>query len=179
MGADVRTRRRRAGLVSALFMAAGPGTVAGVVPYLLTRWERRDPVPGGVPAQVAGSVLVAIGGAAITSAFVRFVREGLGTPIPVAAPTELVVGGIYRHVRNPMYLALASAVLGQALLLGRARLLVYTGVMAVPVTAFVRLREEPALAAQFGEQYELYCENVPRWIPRRRPWEPPHRTVEP
>ena len=176
---DPRTRRRRAAVTSALFMVVGPGTIAGVVPYLLTRWRARSPLPGGVPARTAGVVLVGIGGTALTSAFVRFVREGLGTPIPVAPPTELVVGGVYRHVRNPMYLALASAVLGQALLLGHGRLLVYAGVMAVPVTAYVRLREEPALAAQFGEQYERYCANVPRWIPRLRPWEAPNRTLEP
>jgi protein-S-isoprenylcysteine O-methyltransferase Ste14 len=170
--ADVRTRRRRAATVSAFFLAAGPGTVAGVVPYLLTRWRARDPLPGGTPARVTGTVLVGIGGAAITSAFVRFVREGLGTPIPVDPPTELVVGGIYRYVRNPMYLALGSAVLGQALLLGSRRLLVYAAVMVVPVSAYVRFREEPALTATFGEQYERYCTGVPRWLPRLRPWDP-------
>jgi protein-S-isoprenylcysteine O-methyltransferase Ste14 len=158
-------------------MAAGPGTVAGVVPYLLTRWRARHPLPGGAPARAAGVLLIAVGATAITSAFVRFVREGLGTPVPVAPPTELVIGGVYRHVRNPMYLALASAVLGQALLLGRRRLLLYVVVVAAPVSAYVRLREEPALAATFGEQYERYRANVPRWVPRLRAWDPAAATV--
>jgi len=107
----------------------------------------------------------------ITSAFVRFVREGLGTPVPIAPPTELVVGGVYRYVRNPMYLALASTVLGQALILGSRKLLLYVTVMALPVSAFVRFQEEPRLASTFGEQYERYCANVPRWVPRLRPWD--------
>jgi protein-S-isoprenylcysteine O-methyltransferase Ste14 len=90
----------------------------------------------------------------------------------VAAPTELVVGGTYRYVRNPMYVALASIVLGQALVLGRGRLLLYVGIMSGPVTAYVLLREEPRLAARFGEQYERYRAAVPRWWPRLHPWNP-------
>lgn len=74
-------------------------------------------------------------------AFAEFVRDGLGTPVPAAPPTELVVGGMYRHVRNPMYVALAAAVLGQALLHGRVRLLGYLAVISVPVSLYVRLRE--------------------------------------
>lgn len=164
--------RRRAALGSAAFMVVGPGTVAGVVPYLLTRWRARDPLPGGTPARVLGAALVGVGGTVITSAFARFAREGLGTPVPMAPPTELVVGGIYRHVRNPMYLALGSAVIGQALLLGRGRLLLYGAVMSVPFSAMVLLHEEPALRATFGEQYVRYREGVPRWVPRLRPWDP-------
>jgi protein-S-isoprenylcysteine O-methyltransferase Ste14 len=166
---DPAIRRRRAAIGSALFMAFGPGTVAGLVPYLLTGWRSRHPPPG-IPVRAAGGVLIGVGGTMITSAFVRFVREGLGTPVPIAPPTELVVGGVYRYVRNPMYLALASTVLGQALILGSRRLLLYVTVMAVPVSAFVRFREEPRLARTFGKQYERYCANVPRWVPRLRPW---------
>jgi hypothetical protein len=75
-------------------MAVGPGTVAGLVPYLLTGWRSRHPPPG-IPVRAAGGVLIGVGGTMITSAFVRFVREGLGTPVPIAPPTELVVGGVY------------------------------------------------------------------------------------
>jgi protein-S-isoprenylcysteine O-methyltransferase Ste14 len=153
-------------------MVVGPGTVVGIVPYLLTRWQARDPLPGGTTARVLGAALVGVGVSVLTSAFARFAREGLGTPFPAAPPTELVVGGIYRHVRNPMYLALGSAVIGQALLLGRRRLLLYAAVMAVPASTFVLLHEEPALQATFGEQYRRYREGVPRWVPRLRPWDP-------
>jgi protein-S-isoprenylcysteine O-methyltransferase Ste14 len=169
--AEVAIRRRRAAIGSALFMAVGPGTVAGLVPFVLTRWRAQRPLPGGVPAGAAGAVLVGVGGTVITSAFVRFVREGLGTPMPMAPPSDLVVGGVYRYVRNPMYLALASTVLGQALMLGSRRLLLYVTVMALPVYAFVRFHEEPVLERTFRQPYERYCANVPRWLPRLHPWD--------
>jgi protein-S-isoprenylcysteine O-methyltransferase Ste14 len=103
---------------------------------------------------------------------VRFVVEGHGTPAPVAAPERLVVGGAYRHVRNPMYVAVLAAIVGQALLLGRLGLLVYAGVTWLVVAAFVRFYEEPALARRFGADYAAYRRAVPAWWPRPRPWEP-------
>jgi protein-S-isoprenylcysteine O-methyltransferase Ste14 len=156
MSAGEEAARRRAAIGSALFMAAGPGVVTGLVPWLLTRWEPRRPVPGGVVARGAGAALVGVGGAVITHSFARFAQEGLGTPAPGAPPTELVVGGLYRHVRNPMYLALDCLILGQALLLGRARLVAYAGVIAAGMATFVKVHEEPMLTKTFGEQYERY-----------------------
>ena len=103
-------------------------------------------------------------------AFARFVTEGTGTPAPVAPTQQLVVGGLYRYVRNPMYLAVAATIVGQALALGRTVLLVYAALFGVTVYAFVRLYEEPTLREQFGEQYEEYRRAVPGWWPRRRPW---------
>ncbi|HLI35740.1 MAG TPA: isoprenylcysteine carboxylmethyltransferase family protein [Streptosporangiaceae bacterium] len=166
-------RRRRAALGSAAFMVAGPGTVTGLVPWLLTRWKVRRPVPGGVPARALGAGLVAAGGAVVTHSFARFVMDGLGTPLPVAPPEHLVVSGIYRHVRNPMYVSLEAVIVGQALLLGQRRLLGYAAIVAIPPALFVRFYEEPKLAASFGEEYERYRRNVPRWLPRLRPWRPP------
>ena len=100
----------------------------------------------------------------------RFVIEGVGTPAPVAPTEHLVVGGLYRHVRNPMYLAVASTIVGQALVLGRPGLLVYAVVFCVAVATFVHAYEEPALAARHGEQYEAYRQAVRAWRPRLRPW---------
>lgn len=168
---DEAAKRRRAALGSAVFLVVGPGTFAGVVPYLLTRWQARTPLPGGVPAQAAGAALVCGGGAVIVASFAQFVREGLGTPAPAAPPSELVVGGLYRHVRNPMYVALLSAVLGQALLLGRGRLVVYAAGAAALVHSILLLHEESVLRERFGAAYETYCGNVPRWLPRLRPWQ--------
>jgi protein-S-isoprenylcysteine O-methyltransferase Ste14 len=91
--------------------------------------------------------------------------------MPMAPPSNLVVGGVYRYVRNPMYLALSSTVLGQALLLGSRRLLLYVAVMALPVYTYVRFHEEPALERTFGEPYQRYCANVPRWLPRLHAWD--------
>jgi len=160
-------RVRTAALGSALFFAVAPGMVVGLVPWWLTRWV---PGPAPIALRVLGALMVIIGLPVLVSAFARFVRDGLGTPAPIAPTEHLVVTGAYRHVRNPMYLAVLSAILGQALLLGRPVLLEYAIGVAVMVVGFVRLYEEPALQRQFGAQYEAYCRAVPGWWPRLRPW---------
>ena len=160
--------RARAAIGSLAFLVVAPGVVAGLLPWALTGWEGRSP---GLATQVLGVVLVVVGASALVSAFVRFVVEGRGTPAPVAPTEELVVGGLYRYVRNPMYLAVASTIVGQALILGRAGLLAYAAIFAVAVTAFVYGYEEPTLAARYGERFEAYRRAVPPWWPRLRPWD--------
>jgi protein-S-isoprenylcysteine O-methyltransferase Ste14 len=115
-----------------------------------------------------GALLLVAGAAVLLSAFVRFVVEGLGTPAPVAPTEHLVVGGLYRYVRNPMYLAVAATIVGQALLLGQLVLLLYAAVFLAVVAAFVRWYEEPTLSRQFGSEYDEYRRRVPGWLPRRR-----------
>ena len=160
--------RVRAALGSLLFLAVAPGVMAGLVPWLLTGWRvDGDPSP---PATAAGWLLVAAGSAALLHAFARFVVEGLGTPAPVAPTRRLVVGGLYRYVRNPMYIAVASVIAGQALVLGRPGLLLYAVAFGAVVWSFVRLYEEPTLAATYGEEYDAYRRAVPGWHPRLRPW---------
>jgi protein-S-isoprenylcysteine O-methyltransferase Ste14 len=154
-----------------VFLVLVPGVVAGLVPWLLTGWQVREPLPYWLPLRVAGWILLAAGVFVLLQAFVRFVVEGLGTPAPVAPTERLVVGGLYRYVRNPMYLAVAAIIVGQALLLGQPILLLYAGAFAVAVAAFVHWYEEPTLRRQFGEQYEAYQRAVPAWWPRREPWE--------
>jgi protein-S-isoprenylcysteine O-methyltransferase Ste14 len=119
---------------------------------------------------VLGWVLVAAGVVVVLQAFARFVHEGLGTPAPVAPTERLVVGGLYRYVRNPMYLAVAATIVGQALVLGQPLLLLYAGAFLVTVAAFVHWYEEPTLRRQFGADYEAYLRAVPGWWPRRTPW---------
>jgi protein-S-isoprenylcysteine O-methyltransferase Ste14 len=163
--------RIKAAIGSLVFLAVTPGVVAGLVPYWLTGWDAAGSVP---PVQVAaGGALVVAGAAVLLHAFARFVLEGLGTPAPVAPTRHLVVGGLYRYVRNPMYVAVATTIVGQALLLGRPALLLYALAFSVVVWAFVRGYEEPALARSFGAEYEAYRRAVPGWWPRRRPWSPP------
>jgi protein-S-isoprenylcysteine O-methyltransferase Ste14 len=106
---------------------------------------------------------------------VRFAVEGFGTPVPVAAPDRLVVGGLYRYVRNPMYVAILAAIVGQALLLGRLGLLLYAAAVWTISAAFVRWYEEPTLTRRFGAEYEAYRRAVPAWWPRLRPWKPSER----
>jgi protein-S-isoprenylcysteine O-methyltransferase Ste14 len=122
-----------------------------------------------------GAVLLVVGLIVLIQAFVRFVVEGLGTPVPIAAPERLVVGGLYRHVRNPMYVAILAAIVGQALLLGRPVLLLYAAALWMISAVFVRWYEEPTLARRFGADYEASRHAVPAWWPRLRPWEPAGR----
>ena len=139
--------------------------VAGLVPWLLTDWEVGHT---SLPLQVVGAALVLAGVAALVYSFARFVTEGRGTPAPVAPTEQLVVGGLYRYVRNPMYVAVLAAIAGQALLLGRWILLAYAAVVFLAVYAFVRLYEEPTLAHEYGAQYDEYRRAVPGWLPRVR-----------
>lgn len=144
-----------------------PGVAAGLIPWLLTGW-RMEAFP--ITLRLVGAVLIAFGAAFLLHAFYRFVAEGLGTPAPVAAPERLVVGGVYRYVRNPMYLAVTSCIVGEALLLGQPGLLAYSAFFAAIVFGFVRLYEEPTLSARFGAGYDAYRRAVPGWIPRLHPW---------
>ena len=138
--------------------------MAGLIPYLLTGWDAAHP---SLLSRVAGAALLGAGVPILLHAFARFVVEGLGTPAPVAPTERLVVGGLYRYVRNPMYLAVESTILGQWLLLGRPVLLAWGLVFGATVFAFVRGYEEPTLLETYGAEYERYCAAVPGWWPRR------------
>src|SRR5215469_13810287 len=165
-------QRTAAAAGSAVFFALAPGTIVGLVPWLITDWHPGAPLSHLLPLRVLGAVLVVAGTAILVSAFARFVVEGLGTPAPVAPPAHLVIGGLYRYVRNPIYLALDVAILGQAILLWRPGLLWYTGFVALALAAWVHGLEQPELESRFGAQYDEYRRAVPGWWPRRRPWQP-------
>jgi protein-S-isoprenylcysteine O-methyltransferase Ste14 len=164
-------QKARAAAGSLVFLVLAPGVVAGLIPWWLTGWRVREPLPYWLPLRVVGSILLAAGVAALVHAFWRFVVEGLGTPAPVAPTERLVVGGLYRYVRNPMYLAVGATIVGQALVLGEPILLLYAALFAVAVATFAHWYEEPTLRRQFGEEYEAYQRAVPAWWPRREPWE--------
>jgi protein-S-isoprenylcysteine O-methyltransferase Ste14 len=154
---------------SAIFLVAAPGVVAGLLPWLLTDGYRLpwSSLPGFA---LVGWVLVIAGAAVLLHAFARFTLEGLGTPAPVAPTERLVVGGIYRHVRNPMYVAVLSIILGQALLFSSWTVAAYAVVAAAAMISFVKLYEEPTLARRYGAEYEAYRCAVPGWLPRLTPW---------
>ena len=157
-------RRPAAVAGSLLFLLVAPGLVVGVLPYWITGWRA---APWWPPVRVAGGLLLAAGLAVLLRAFARFVAEGAGTPSPAAPTEKLVVGGLYRWVRNPMYLAVVAAVAGQALLLGRPVLLAYGAAVAGAQALFVHGYEEPALRARYGADYDAYRRAVPAWLPRR------------
>jgi protein-S-isoprenylcysteine O-methyltransferase Ste14 len=166
-------RRPTAAVGSAVIFLVGPGSVAGLIPWVLTEgWQVRQPVPYWAPMRVLGVILLVSGLIVLVQAFVRFIVEGLGTPAPIAAPERLVVGGLYRYVRNPMYVAILAALVGQALLLGQLGLLLYAVVLWLISAVFVRWYEEPSLTRRFGTEYEAYRRAVPAWWPRLRPWKP-------
>jgi protein-S-isoprenylcysteine O-methyltransferase Ste14 len=158
-------KRLRAAVGTVVFLFLAPGVVAGLVPWLLTRWQSTGP---SAWLETLGWLLIGAGVAVVLEAFARFVVEGIGTPAPAVPTEKLVVGGLYRYVRNPMYLAVAGVILGQAAVLGRWSLVFYALLFGVAVWSFVHWYEEPTLRRQFGPAYEEYARTVPGWWPRPR-----------
>jgi protein-S-isoprenylcysteine O-methyltransferase Ste14 len=163
-------RRVGALLGSALFFVVAPGVVAGYVPWRISGWRIGPPLLGLSSLRIVGGVLILAGLPVLLDSFARFALEGLGTPAPVFPTKHLVVSGWYRYVRNPMYVAVVSVVIGQALLCANRAVLEYGALVWLFFFIFVLAYEEPRLRASFGEEYRRYCANVPRWIPRLTPW---------
>jgi len=165
-------RKGLAAAGSAVFFVLAPGVVAGVIPWWLSGWRIDEPLPYWAPLRVVGVALIGAGVLVLAQAFARFVAEGSGTPAPIAPTARLVVGGLYRYVRNPMYLAVEAIIVGEALAVGQLGLLLYASVVALAFFGFVRGYEEPTLREKFGPTYDAYRRAVPGWWPRRHPWEP-------
>jgi protein-S-isoprenylcysteine O-methyltransferase Ste14 len=156
--------RLQAALGSAGFLFfGGPTLMAGVVPWLLTRWHADD---APLVLRLLGVVLLVLGGLLVVEAFARFALEGRGTPMPWAPPPRFVAHGSYRYVRNPMYVGVVALILGQALLLGREILIAWAAVAAAIFHLFLVLHEEPGLRRRFGAEYDDYSRRVGRWLPR-------------
>jgi protein-S-isoprenylcysteine O-methyltransferase Ste14 len=155
-------------LRSLLWTVLLPGIFAGYVPwrYFGLRDARVDL---GDPRQLLGSAAIAAGVLLLGACIWEFARRGHGTLSPLDPPATLVVQGLYRYVRNPMYLSVTTIVLGEALLIGSVALVVYWAVWFVAVNLIVLGYEEPALRRQFGSSYEEYTRRVGRWIPRLAP----------
>jgi len=157
--------RAKAAAGTFTFLIIAPGVVTGYLPWLITGWQPGDTRPAALV--VLGAILTAAGCSVLLQAFAQFGLEGIGTPAPLAPTKHLVIRGLYRYVRNPMYLALQAIILGQALLLARPVLVVYAAAVAAATVAFTRLYEEPTLARQYGDEYQAYRRQVPAWWPRR------------
>jgi protein-S-isoprenylcysteine O-methyltransferase Ste14 len=145
-----------------------PGFFAGYVP-----WRYFDigamPVDVSHPAHVVALTCIALGIGLLTGCIVEFARRGRGTLSPVDPPRQLVVHGLYRYVRNPMYLSVTAIVLGQALLAQSVELAIYWAIWFLAVNVFVVAYEEPTLRRMFGAAYDEYTRRVGRWLPRWRP----------
>jgi len=154
-------------LRSVFFTILLPGTVAGLIPYNIVSRRAGEPVAHWGPAQYAALVPIAVGAAILLRCIWEFARQGRGTLAPVDPPRHLVVTGLYRHVRNPMYLGVLLVLLGESTLFSSLTLLKYAAGFALIAHLFVLLYEEPALRARFGDSYERYRQSVRRWIPGR------------
>jgi len=157
-------------LASAIFLVIAPGIVAGYVPWRISRWQVGAPLLGTVAFRVIGGLLILAALPVLLDSFARFALQGLGTPAPIFPTRHLVVSGLFRYVRNPMYVAVVSLILGQGLLFGSIRVLEYGIAVWGAFYLFVLIYEEPTLRKTYGPEYEQFCANVPRWIPRLRPW---------
>src|SRR6478735_961309 len=153
-------------LGSALFFVVAPLVLAGFVPWWTTHWEFRPAFFGFELTRAIGLMLIIAGVPGVVDSFARFALQGLGTPAPIAPTQTLVVTGLYRYVRNPIYVGVAAVIFGQALLFGDWRLLWYAALLWLFFHVFVLVYEEPTLKQTFGAQYEDFRANVPRWVPR-------------
>lgn len=144
-----------------------PGTVCVYLPLYIAR----DRAVGPIGALLAGSALILLGATIYFSCQWNFATFGRGTPAPIDAPTRFVAVGLYRHVRNPMYLGVLTVILGWATVLQSTELLWYALAVATAFYLFVLIYEEPHLRHVFGREYEEYCSRVNRWLPR--PERPP------
>jgi protein-S-isoprenylcysteine O-methyltransferase Ste14 len=142
----------------------GPMIVAGIVPWLLTRW---DAASQPLALKILGVVVLLAGGALVLETTTRFALQGRGTPAPWAPPERFVERGSYRFVRSPMYLGVLLLIVGQALLLGREILFAWAVVAWVIFELSLVLWEEPGLRRRFGASYDDYRRRVRRWIPTR------------
>jgi protein-S-isoprenylcysteine O-methyltransferase Ste14 len=153
-------------LRSILWTILLPGTVAGFIPWRFFGMSKLH-VDFSDPLQIAGILLIVFGNVLLITCIWEFAARGRGTLSPADPTKELVVQGLYRYVRNPMYLSVSLILIGQALLARSLALLGYWAVFFAIVNLFVILYEEPTLRRQFGESYERYTELVGRWLPRR------------
>jgi protein-S-isoprenylcysteine O-methyltransferase Ste14 len=149
-----------------IFTILAPGTVAVLLPYrLVSSPAARGSLPMG-DLRYSGLLFIIAGGLIYLWCAWDFVFAGKGTPAPIDPPKELVVKGLYKRVRNPMYVGVMSLIFGQAMYFESTGLFVYAGLVLLLFNAFVFFYEEPALRRKFGDSYKRYCETVPRWLPR-------------
>ena len=152
---------------SIVWAALLPGLLAGYVPWRFFGLGRLrlDPFR---PYHAVGLGGVAVGVVLLGACIWGFARRGRGTLAPADPPRELVIGGLYRYVRNPMYLSVTAILLGEALAALSRPLFLYWACWFLGVNLFVIFYEEPSLRRRFGASYERYTERVGRWLPRVR-----------
>ena len=152
-------------LRSLLWTILLPGLVAGFIPWRYFGLANVR-LEYGRPAHLLGLLSIGTGVLLLAACVWEFARSGRGTLSPADPPRHLVVRGLYRYVRNPMYLSVTAIVLGEALLTQSRGLLVYWAAWFLIVNLFVMSYEEPALRKRFGGSFDSYTKRVGRWLPR-------------
>jgi protein-S-isoprenylcysteine O-methyltransferase Ste14 len=163
-------------LRSVFFTILQPGTVAVLIPYWLISSRGGGVLTSHRPLRYLGLPLIVIGAIGLLWCIWDFFSSGRGTISPIDPPKHLVVHGLYRYVRNPMYVAVVSILLGEAIFFMSSPVLMEAVIFFVLATLFVVLYEEPTLRRKFGDSYERYTQTVGRWIPRFRSRSPEQMT---
>lgn len=153
-------------LKTLIFTLVVPGTVLVYLPYWIATRTAFLPRLDPGPLKYLAILPLAAGGLAYLWCAWDFATKGRGTPAPIDAPKELVVQGLYRYVRNPMYVGGVTIIAGHVLWSGSLALVLYGLAFFSAAHLFVVLHEEPTLRRKFGDSYARYCRTVPRWIPR-------------
>jgi protein-S-isoprenylcysteine O-methyltransferase Ste14 len=157
-------------LKSTVYLLIVPVPFLGVIPWWMSRWRQQPPLLGFASFRWIGILLMAAGVAAMMDSYAQFIFRGDGTPSPMFPTRRLVVAGLYRYVRNPMYIGAIAILLGEGLYLGDVRVLLYILFPWLMLYLFVRIDEEPTLRRSYGAEYVRYCAHVRRWRPRLTPW---------
>jgi protein-S-isoprenylcysteine O-methyltransferase Ste14 len=156
-------------VISILFIVVGgPAILLVYLPFWLTHF--RIPVDEPQWQQLLAYLLIAAGAVPLLESATRFVHVGKGTLVPTNATQHLVVSGLYRFVRNPMYVGVATCLAAEAALFRSTDLVIELALVLIGVHLFVCFYEEPTLTERYGQEYAEYKRNVPRWLPRLTPW---------
>lgn len=151
-----------------IFTVLVPGTVTVLIPYWILSGRGRPFSLEVWSWNLLGILPVAVGAACYFRCAWDFAFGGRGTPAPIDAPKTLVASGLYRVVRNPMYVGVALILLGESLVFESFTLLTYAFLVGLMFHLLVVYYEEPTLKKKFGARYEEYCQAAPRWLPRRK-----------
>jgi len=151
-------------LKTLLFTIIAPGTVTVLLPYLMLSSRRIAETPSREALRFLGFAPLLIGLSIYLWCAYDFAAKGRGTPAPIDPPKQLVRSGLYHFTRNPMYVGIILILLGEAIFFASTALFFYAAAVFIGFNGFILFYEEPALRRLFGESYERYCAEVPRWL---------------